>query len=150
MSRWGYPGQVQMGGTTAWSRWGVHWPGPDGIPWQGMEYPPPPEVGYPLSRGGVPPRIGQQMEFLMCSGWYASSIHAGGLFLVYHPFPIKGGEVAQVPQQTGLMKKEPWWWAKIILISVNCYLLFIQLRCFFKYDSYRINLIFSFLVKYMK
>ena len=39
-----------------------------------------PEMGYPPSvQGWGPLRIGQQMEYLIRSGRYASCVHAGGL-----------------------------------------------------------------------
>ena len=43
----------------------------EGVPQSGM--------GYPSSRDGVPPGMGQQTEYLICSGRYASCIHVGGL-----------------------------------------------------------------------
>ena len=67
----GYPGQVRTGGTPARSRWGeVPWPGPD-VDTQG---------GVPPSRDEVPPlQLGQQKEYLLRGGRYASCVHAGGL-----------------------------------------------------------------------
>ena len=82
-----------------WSQvpsWGIPQPGPvqmgvprDGVPPNPeMEYPPSRDGVLPLSRDGVsppiqgwgtPPRTGQQMKYLICSGQYASCIHAGGL-----------------------------------------------------------------------
>ena len=65
----GYPtGQVRMGGTQ------------DGIP-PARDLTPPSQVRTGGTRGGVnlPPRTGQQMEYLIRRSWYASCVHAGGL-----------------------------------------------------------------------
>ena len=80
----GYPDQVQMGGTPARFRQGDtpgggtlkdnqvgEPPTLDGVPLAGM--------GYPPAGIGHPPSTGQQMEYLICHGQYASCIHAGGL-----------------------------------------------------------------------
>ena len=81
-SKWGYPSQVQLVGR------GYHWLGLDGgIPPVQEWGAPLPEMGYPQFQGwGIPhverwgtPRMGQQMEYLIRSGWYASCVHAGGL-----------------------------------------------------------------------
>ena len=100
LARWGVPGQVQMGGVP-WpgSSRGVPQPGPvRGVPQPGG-YPPPgqvqqrgvlqpgPDRGVPPNRDGVPPGMGyppprstgQQMEYLIRRGRYASCVHVGGL-----------------------------------------------------------------------
>ena len=46
---------------------------------------------YPLSRDGVPPRIGQQMEYLICRDRYASCVHAGGLSCLRILLPYENG-----------------------------------------------------------
>ena len=86
-SRWGYPDQVQMGG-------GVSQPGTPSGP--GMRYPPiwtwdslPPPLwiwtwdGVSSLSGSGPlmgyPLLGQQKEYSLRNGQYASCIHAGGL-----------------------------------------------------------------------
>ena len=69
----GTPARSRRGGTRARSRQGVPQPGQDGgYPGQGWGTPLRPGVGYP-------PRIGQQMEYLIRSRLYASCIHVGGL-----------------------------------------------------------------------
>ena len=62
-TKMGYPLPGQDGGCT---------PARDGVP-------PPP----PIQRWG-PPKIGQQMEYVIRSGRYASCVHAGGLSCVMH------------------------------------------------------------------
>ena len=66
-----YPHQVMTG---------TSWPGQDGSP-----SPPPARrgLGYPSlpARSGwgtPPPGTEQQSEYLLCGGWYASCVHAGG------------------------------------------------------------------------
>ena len=68
-----------------------------GYPWPGMGTPLSRDDVPPLSRDGVPPLftdwvapppppprgIGQQMEYLIRDRWYASCVHAGGLYLFY-------------------------------------------------------------------
>ena len=100
-----YPGQVRTGGYPSQERMGVPQPQPGqvGYPihplsWDGV---PPsrdgvlPGQGTPIQRWRTPsqgwgtpvqiwgtpppPRIGQQMEYLICRGRYASCVHAGGL-----------------------------------------------------------------------
>ena len=97
----GYPNQVRMGGAPTRDgvppstngvppiqRWGTPGQGwgtlcPEmGTPWPGMG-PPVQRWGTPpLARDGAlppPPRIGQQMEYLICHGRYTSCVHTGGL-----------------------------------------------------------------------
>ena len=77
-------------------RWGIPIRTWDGVPLQlGMGYPPSgPREGYPPSGPGMryplpppqpemgyPPRLGQQKEYSLRGGRYASCVHAGGLFL---------------------------------------------------------------------
>ena len=38
--------------------------------------------GYPPSWDGIPPKIGQQKDYLLRGGRYASCFHAGGLFCI--------------------------------------------------------------------
>ena len=107
---WGTPIQAwvppcpgQDGGT----QYGVHTPSPparDGVPlarsgWgvPGMRYHP-----LPLARHGVPPGIGQHMEYLIRGRWYASCVHAGGLscyinFSVTAVIHIKVDSTKQLP-----------------------------------------------------
>ena len=80
-----YPSQVQIGHTPAGSRWGVPQPvwmggtlARDGVPPVQVRYPPSRD-GVSLARDRVPPRIGQQMDYLIRGGQYASCVHAGGL-----------------------------------------------------------------------
>ena len=75
-SRWGYPGQAQMGGYPSQVQMeGILWPGPD------REYPGQVQMGgsLPPGMGYPPPGTGQQMEYLICCGRYASCVHAGRL-----------------------------------------------------------------------
>ena len=86
-SRWGdTPVRSRQGGTTlARSRCGVPWPGmgypPSGpamgsLPTgPGMEYPP----VWTWTWDGVPPQLGQQKEYSLRGGRYASCVHAGRL-----------------------------------------------------------------------
>ena len=73
LQRWVPPGQ---GCSTPLSRDGVP-PANDGVPpWLEMGYPQP-GMGYPHPKNGVLPWIRQQMEYLICGGWYASCFHEG-------------------------------------------------------------------------
>ena len=87
-----YPSQVQMGG---------------GYPNQGCSTPHP-GLRYLQSRDGVPSRIGQQMEYLMRDGQYASCVYAWELScleinqvlkrkiwlcLLFLPFTLKRREI---------------------------------------------------------
>ena len=77
------------GGTPNRSSWWVPWPGPEGGGGiqPGIGYPlarsghgvPWPRMGYPPAMEGSTPGIGQQMEYLIRCGRYASCVHAGGL-----------------------------------------------------------------------
>ena len=72
-SRWGVPGQVPMGVLPL--------PGPD---WGGtLTRVPPSPAGYPHPPGQVQmgggTRVGQQKEYLLHGGRYASCVHAEGL-----------------------------------------------------------------------
>ena len=52
------------------STWGTPQPGQD----KGVS-----QLGGTPSGAPSLPRTGQHMEYLICHGWYASSVHAGGL-----------------------------------------------------------------------
>ena len=66
-------------------RWGPYWPemvyplARDGVPPGQRWCTPWPEMVYPLARDGVHPGIGQQREYLIRDGRYATCVHAGGL-----------------------------------------------------------------------
>ena len=60
----GYPGQVWWGVPQPGPRWGV---------------PPQPGMASPPARVLPPPGTGQQMQYLIRRGRYASCVHAGGL-----------------------------------------------------------------------
>ena len=96
---WGYLGRVPP---RPGPDRGVPWPGPDGgVPWQGT---PParsrwgvPWQGTPPQQGTPPPRswwrgtlVGQQKEYLLHGGRYASCIHAGGLSCLIFRLEIDG------------------------------------------------------------
>ena len=86
----GYRGQVPPQGGTQTPLGGY----PDQVPpYRG--YPDPPgEGGYP---GQVPPpggtRVGQQKEYSLPGGRYASCVHAGGLSCYHLPMPIGNKKV---------------------------------------------------------
>ena len=74
----GYPGR---GGTLArgvpW--WGVPW---QGVPWSGTPTPQPGQDGGYPDRGGT--QVGQQKEYSLHGGRYASCVQAGGLSCYYY------------------------------------------------------------------
>ena len=78
---WGTPppSQLKMGGTP-W--WGYPLPRP------GMGYPPPPRPG-----------IGQQMEYLIHRGRYASCVHAGGFSCFGNEFAPKNWSKQILPSE---------------------------------------------------
>ena len=79
-SGWGYP-YPGMGYSTSQVRTGRGTPSRDLVP---------------------PPGIGQQMEYLICGGQYASCGRAGGLSCVYHH-----------TEKVGKKQKECWCWNKL-------------------------------------
>ena len=67
-----------LGGGAPWPgpEGGLTWPGPGGTPQPGPDRRiprPSPDGGYPGKGMGYPPGIGQQMEYLIGGGQYASS-----------------------------------------------------------------------------
>ena len=85
--RGGYPGQVPPQGYPGQVPGGVPGSGtpPGGLPGSGT-----PPGGLPGS--GTPPRggtrVGQQKEYSLHGGRYASCVHAGGLSCIYHSFGL--------------------------------------------------------------
>ena len=86
--REGVPQSGPDGGVGGFPSQGVPWPGPHGgYPSQGWVPPPSRDGIPPIQRWGTPaPLIGQQMEYLIRGGRYASCVHAGGLscFIIYN------------------------------------------------------------------
>ena len=78
----GYHSQIQLGeGIPARSRWGVP---PIGIPPGQVQMGGVPQHTPLAGDTPPPPCTGQQMEYLICSGLYASCVHAGGLSCYCH------------------------------------------------------------------
>ena len=93
----GYPSQVQTGGTPV--RDGLTpppRPGQDGgVPQSGMGYTPGQDRRVTPVSDGVPPWMGQQMEYLRSGGRYTSCVHAGGLSCYSVKFGLHGSKYNQ-------------------------------------------------------